>query len=180
MAQKLKNMKLTSVDLVKAGANQKADICLYKSADHEDPAQEAPESPTEHEKNIFKRFIGWLHDTLTDFDYEPDGTIEKADETEEEPEANPTDLYKSAIIESLQSIVADETLSADEKNGMIEKSLGQYHEAMMELAKAKPALEAEGEEEIPEIDEEDEEDEEDEDFVPTEKSAPDFEDIEEV
>lgn len=32
MATKLKKMKLTSVDLVRAGANQKADICLYKSA----------------------------------------------------------------------------------------------------------------------------------------------------
>ncbi len=31
MAAKLKNLKLTSVDLVRAGANQEADICLYKS-----------------------------------------------------------------------------------------------------------------------------------------------------
>lgn len=33
MANKLKNIILTSVDLVRAGANQQADICLYKSAD---------------------------------------------------------------------------------------------------------------------------------------------------
>lgn len=33
MATKLKKMRLTSVDLVRAGANQKADICLYKSAE---------------------------------------------------------------------------------------------------------------------------------------------------
>ncbi len=33
MATKLKKMRLTSVDLVRAGANPKADICLYKSAD---------------------------------------------------------------------------------------------------------------------------------------------------
>lgn len=33
MATKLKNMQLTSVDLVKAGANQEADICLFKSLD---------------------------------------------------------------------------------------------------------------------------------------------------
>lgn len=39
MATKLKKMKLTSVDLVPSGANQVADICLYKSRDgaHEDP-----------------------------------------------------------------------------------------------------------------------------------------------
>ncbi len=31
MAAKLTNLKLTSVDLVRAGANQEADICLFKS-----------------------------------------------------------------------------------------------------------------------------------------------------
>ena len=46
MATKLKNLRLTSVDLVKAGANQEADICLYKSLDGapaEQPAQDIPE-----------------------------------------------------------------------------------------------------------------------------------------
>ncbi len=42
MANKLKNLRLTSVDLVKAGANQEADICLYKSlegqTDNPEPA----------------------------------------------------------------------------------------------------------------------------------------------
>jgi len=33
MANKLKNIILTSVDLVRAGANQQADICLFKSTD---------------------------------------------------------------------------------------------------------------------------------------------------
>lgn len=32
MATKLKNLKLTSVDLVRAGANQEAEICIFKSA----------------------------------------------------------------------------------------------------------------------------------------------------
>ncbi len=43
MATKLKKMMLTSVDLVRAGANQEADICLFKSLDGapaEDPATE--------------------------------------------------------------------------------------------------------------------------------------------
>ncbi len=31
MASKLKNIKLTSVDLVHSGANPEADICLFKS-----------------------------------------------------------------------------------------------------------------------------------------------------
>ncbi len=33
MATLLKNMKLTSVDLVGRGANQEADICLFKGLD---------------------------------------------------------------------------------------------------------------------------------------------------
>lgn len=45
MATLLKNMKLTSVDLVGRGANQEADICLFKGMDAdptEDPHVEAP------------------------------------------------------------------------------------------------------------------------------------------
>lgn len=45
MANKLKNMRLTSVDLVRRGANQEADICIVKGLDdapEEDPNREAP------------------------------------------------------------------------------------------------------------------------------------------
>lgn len=45
MATKLKKLKLTSVDLVRAGANQEADICLFKSA--EPPPQENPISKSD-------------------------------------------------------------------------------------------------------------------------------------
>lgn len=44
MATKLRNLRLTSVDLVRAGANQEADICLYKSLDGA-PAEEPPTEP---------------------------------------------------------------------------------------------------------------------------------------
>ena len=70
MATKLKNMRLTSVDLVRAGANQEADICLFKSADTETPP-EATGSPTEPEKNILKRFIAWLEKNPTEAENEP-------------------------------------------------------------------------------------------------------------
>lgn len=133
MATKLKNMRLTSVDLVKAGANQEADICLYKSADAEHTSQEAPEAPTEAEKNIFKRFIGWLRDGGAEDGTEPDGTIEKGNAPE--PDAEPADIYKSAILESVHSILADDSLTNDQKSAMIEKSLDQYHDAMAEIYK---------------------------------------------
>lgn len=45
MATKLKNMRLTSVDLVRTGANQEADICIVKSLDGE-PAEDPHAKPT--------------------------------------------------------------------------------------------------------------------------------------
>lgn len=133
MATKLKNLSLTSVDLVRAGANQEADICLHKSAD-------GTEEPTERETNILKRFINWLKENPTEGDQEPENTIEKADE---EPDDQPdqTELCKSAIYESIKSIIADDSLTVEERSAMIEKSLGQYHDKMVELAKACPVEE---------------------------------------
>ena len=37
MATKLRELRLTSVDLVRSGANQEADICLYKSMGSQEP-----------------------------------------------------------------------------------------------------------------------------------------------
>jgi len=47
MATKLRKMHLTSVDLVRAGANQEADICLFKSADGQNGGQQAAQSEGE-------------------------------------------------------------------------------------------------------------------------------------
>lgn len=159
MANKLKNMKLTSVDLVKAGANQNADICLHKSAD-------GTETPEEAEKGIFKRFLNWLYESAASDEAVAgiDSPIEKGDDPET------ANIYKSAITESIQSIIADESLSAEEKNDMVEKSLEQYHEKMMGLAKAEP-------EQIP--DPEDDSDDEPQDD-PEDIPEPDYDDIEEV
>lgn len=127
MATKLKKMKLTSVDLVRAGANQEADICLFKSAD----PPEATESPTEPEKNIFKRFIAWLKENPTEAGTEPHSHIEKAEET---PDLE--FLYKSALAESLHSIMQDDTLTDIQKKDMSETSLRQYADKIRELERA--------------------------------------------
>jgi len=124
MATKLRKMKLTSVDLVRAGANQEADICLFKSA----TPPEATEEPTEAETNIFKRFINWIRENPTEAENEPHSHIEKAD-----PEPDLEYLYKSALAESLQSIMADDTLTEIEKKDMTEESLRQYAEKIQEL-----------------------------------------------
>lgn len=125
MATKLKNLRLTSVDLVRNGANQEADICLFKSAD----PTEAPELPTERETNILKRFINWLMENPVEAENEPESPVEKADDQPEDI----VDVYKSAITDSIQSIAADDSLTAAEKSEMIAKSLDEYHEAMLDL-----------------------------------------------
>lgn len=123
MATKLKKMKLTSVDLVRAGANQEADICLYKSAD----PQEAAEGPTEDEKNIFKRFLAFIRGTPTKAENEPHSPVVKA----EEP-ADIESIYKSALVESIHSIYTDDNLTEIEKKAMAEQSIGQFQERMKE------------------------------------------------
>ena len=62
MATKLKNMRLTSVDLVPAGANQEADICLFKSLDGE-PTQD-PAAPRTVSKSDPDRY-----DHIEEFDF---------------------------------------------------------------------------------------------------------------
>lgn len=56
MATKLKKMRLTSVDLVRAGANQKADICLYKSANYGNGTETGDSRQNDHDSgyNIAK------------------------------------------------------------------------------------------------------------------------------
>lgn len=127
MATKLRKMKLTSVDLVRSGANQEADICLFKSA----TPPEATEAPTEAETNVFKRFIAWLRNNPTEANYEPQSNIEKGEEL---PDLE--FIYKSALAESLSSIMADETLTEIQKKEMTEESLRQYADKIQEMERA--------------------------------------------
>lgn len=116
MANKLKKMALTSVDLVRAGANQEANICLFKSADDAD-------QPTEEETGIFKKFLNWLRDN-------PDDTIEKQDPVEHTEMAQ---YYTACIQKSLESIRDDHNIDEIQKAKMIQESLEQYNAAMNDL-----------------------------------------------
>lgn len=142
MATLLKNLMLTSVDLVRAGANQEADICLYKSAD----PQEATEAPTEQETNIFKRFINWLRENPAEAESE---AVEKTEEpTEESVEKDYSTFstisnnqqtrqklwdYADAYNTSIRSIMDDNELTPDRKLQMMNQSLDEYSSAMREL-----------------------------------------------
>lgn len=136
MATKLKKIHLTSVDLVRAGANQEADICLYKS----DPHQEGAGSPSEGEKNVFKRFIAWLRENHSEAVSEltDPNEIEKAfttfDQVNDSRETR--DLlwrYTDALTCSIHSIIDDRDLDKEAKVQMMNQSLQQFSEAMKGL-----------------------------------------------
>lgn len=125
MATKLKNLKLTSVDLVRAGANQEADICLYKSVD--------PETPTAHETGIFKRFLNWLRDNPAD--EKPGDTVEKDFVTFDQVNDNRENQdklwrYTDALTCSLRSIQEDHDLGSERKAEMMQESVQQFVGAM--------------------------------------------------
>lgn len=120
MATKLKEIQLTSVDLVKAGANQEANICLYKSADQQEPPK-APETSTEREQNLFKRFLNWLNEDPAESHTEPQNS---------DTDVNLFNTYTDALAKSIQSIHDDASLNEEQKIEMIEKSVGQFNEAI--------------------------------------------------
>jgi hypothetical protein len=134
MATKLRNLKLTSVDMVRAGANQEADILLYKSA----YPQEGSELPTEQEKNIFKQFIGWLRKNAPEGINKPSDTIEKDYSTfnsisENRDKEEKLWRYTSALTDSIRSIMVDNELDSSSKCELMKKSLAQFDKAMGEL-----------------------------------------------
>lgn len=126
MATKLKNLHLTSVDLVRAGANQEADICLHKSADGE-------AAPTDQEAGIFKRVLNWLFET-----HGQEETVEKDASTFAQINGNRENRdklwrYTDALTCSFSSIQEDNDLSGADKARMMNESLQQFTAAMVSL-----------------------------------------------
>ena len=183
MATKLKNLRLTSVDMVRNGANQEADICLFKSADPED----APEQPTERETNILKRFINWMlenpaeaEEQPVEKDYTTFGTLNAQRENNEK-----LWQYTSALTESIRSIKEDNDLDKEEKLQMMMQSLDEFDAAMETLFEALCGVSAKTEPTMEKADPEEEEedspwDDEEDDDPDEEEIDEDVDDIEEV
>lgn len=109
MAQKLKKLEITSVDLVERGANQDAYIKFYKSKE-----KGARMNLSEKIARAVAKALG----TLSDDYMEPAEYIEKTGDE---------------MRMSIDSILEDEGLSEEEKGAMIQKSFDEYSE---ELAKS--------------------------------------------
>lgn len=117
MATKLKNMVLTSVDLVRAGANQEADICLFKSA--EEPPRE---------EGIFKRFLRWLRENPAAENFVEKATFDQIHESRENSER--LWRYTDALSCSFRSILEDESLDDTARAQQMRTSLRQFDAAM--------------------------------------------------
>ena len=106
---KLKNMKLSSVDFVPKGANQHADIELFKSA---------PEVPAR--EGVFKSFVDWL----------TKGAPETFDQTKAQKRIREKLCqFSYALDDSFESILESD-MSADEKKQMLRESLEQFRSAV--------------------------------------------------
>lgn len=131
MANELKDMKLTSVDLVSAGANREANISFFKSENGQpqaDPQQAAPHSQTE--RGIFKRFLDWCSGAE-----DTQKTIEKSattfaaiNSTEENREK--MWQYSRALSDSIFSIWNDKELDSAAKADLMRQSLSEFDTTM--------------------------------------------------
>ena len=128
MATKLKNLRLTSVDLVRAGVNQEADICLYKSAEQDPPAA--------RDEGIFKRFLNWLRDNPNE--EVPEEPVEKDFVTFDQVNNNRKNQdqlwrYIDALGCSLRSIQEDQGLGNQQRAVQMQESVQQFTNAMNAL-----------------------------------------------
>ena len=157
MAKKiLKNMKLNSVDLCKRGCNPAADIKLLKSINEEGGGEEKMDSVIEKIAKAVVQVLG----------LEKQNTVDPMEEMES---------IAKAWQESTQSIWSDETLSAEQKAEMFQKSLTELTEYTAEAIPTWAGIEKADDEEEFEDDEEDEADEE-EDFDEEEAEEEEYDD----
>ena len=125
----MKNLKVTSVDFVDEGANQRADINLFKRRDPEDKPQDS----------MFKRFISWLKGEGMD-EAQIEAEIQKAAVSFNEQlavrnsEEIDSEIWNatSALRASLYSIVVDTEMDAANKPAAMTESVNQFATAMQE------------------------------------------------
>lgn len=118
---KLRKMKLTSVDMCRRGANQESFITLHKNAE-EDPMAETEQA------GLRKAIVDGLKSVLglgKANPYEDNAQNEYMQET--------CNMYTEALNKSIESILADETLSDIQKAEMMDESLEQFADAYSEI-----------------------------------------------
>lgn len=138
MATKLKDLKIKKVDFVDAGANQQADVLIFKNKDGIPATPQKPE-----QQNILKRVLASIMAVAKKEGIEQTEIEEITKGCEAETF---DDKFKSAQLrkttdeiwdfcyflqDSLCSIVRDNDVAATEKGTMMSQSLAEFNEAVM-------------------------------------------------
>lgn len=144
MATKLKNLSVTSVDLVDRGANPDAHVRLFK---RKDPA---PES--DPDTGLFQKFAEWLVKGFRDATTPggegpgtvapPEGAVEKEAQTfsdnitREQLREVTSEMFDNcyALSDSFCSIICDKDMDTDAKEAMMLKSLDEFAQAVRSAA----------------------------------------------
>lgn len=144
MATKLKNLSVSSVDLVDQGANPDAHIRLFKRK------ETGPES--DPDTGLFQKFVAWLakgfQDATTpdggwaDAVENPEGTVEKEAQTfsdnitREQLRAVTGEMFDNcyALSDSFCSIICDKDMPPEAKEAMMLKSLDEFAESVRSAA----------------------------------------------
>lgn len=159
---KIKKLKLTSVDMVRRGANQDAYINLYKSdnAPEDSVTDEIPQSLWKSIKEVVKGFMKQNSDDEQVVKNEPDN------------DENLKEVYTSTLNKSLDSIVDDETTTLEKKLELAEQTIGQFTEKYTEMCAELIKSAKNKQEEEPEDDDDDDHGEEPEDIEEPEDDEP--------
>lgn len=140
MASRLKDLIVTSVDLVDQGANPDAHIRLFKHRSQDPDAEQA--------EGVIRKFIAWLKKGYADASgtgesVEKDvGIVEKEAATfseninREQLREITSEMFDCsyALSDSFCSIICDNTLDADAKSSLIRQSLEEFSETIQAAA----------------------------------------------
>ena len=138
MATKLKNLSVTSVDLVDQGANPDAHVRLFKRGDQG--------TETDKDEGIIRKFLAWIrkgYEDATGGDVDnPVGTVEKDASTfgenisRELMRAVTSEMFDCcyALSDSLCSIICDNSLDTAAKQSLMNQSLDEFSQTVRSAA----------------------------------------------
>lgn len=150
MATKLKNLHVKKVDFVDEGANQQADIKIFKRKEQSAPVvTDLLQDPMKEQKSLFKRLMHSIGKSLGFKDEEIDGFSElpsegiiqkgnsqtfgeKMTEVKRQKVADEMWSICYALQSSLQSILYDEDLDGATAQSMMEESVSEFDEIIAE------------------------------------------------
>ncbi len=148
MASKLKDLKITKVDFVDAGANPEANILLFKNKDGAPAAKftAAPAKGGEKSEGAVKKFFSTVAKALGIGDENVDQAIEEIAKgyeattfgeklNEQKRRRVTSEIWDVcyALEESLCSIILDDEVDEADKPGLMEQSVDEFSEAVKGL-----------------------------------------------